>query len=220
MIRTRVKGTGVKAAASPSTEPNFYDMEPCHEECDLGNQEVPIQCIPTVKSNESLTCDASMNLWMLPTVIPDETCSSENLSTCDSEDSMDPSPPDSIPLSPMNEIPDPVVSAPWSPQAVVNELEASVAEIGKYKTSRCTSPLASFLESSYDDFASVLLCHSGDEMEFEGQRFHYLDTDFFLKEDESPGLHVSSDVACLDECIPSLVEWQVDDTLGELFIST
>lgn len=31
MIRTRVKGNGSKAASSPSTEPNFYAMEPCHE---------------------------------------------------------------------------------------------------------------------------------------------------------------------------------------------
>jgi hypothetical protein len=29
MVRTRVKGNGSKAASSPSTEPNFYDMEPC-----------------------------------------------------------------------------------------------------------------------------------------------------------------------------------------------
>lgn len=29
MVRTRVKGNGSKAASSPSTEPNFYNMEPC-----------------------------------------------------------------------------------------------------------------------------------------------------------------------------------------------
>ncbi|KAG7355643.1 HSF-type DNA-binding protein [Nitzschia inconspicua] len=29
MLRTRVKGNGSKAASSPSTEPNFYHMEPC-----------------------------------------------------------------------------------------------------------------------------------------------------------------------------------------------
>ncbi len=32
MVRTRVKGNGSKAASSPSTEPNFYAMEPCREE--------------------------------------------------------------------------------------------------------------------------------------------------------------------------------------------
>ena len=31
MVRTRVKGNGSKAASSPSTEPNFYIMEPCKE---------------------------------------------------------------------------------------------------------------------------------------------------------------------------------------------
>jgi len=30
MHRTRIKGNGMKAAASPSTEPNFYEMEPCY----------------------------------------------------------------------------------------------------------------------------------------------------------------------------------------------
>lgn len=29
MVRTRIKGTGVKAAPSPSTEPNFNGMKPC-----------------------------------------------------------------------------------------------------------------------------------------------------------------------------------------------
>lgn len=31
MVRTRVKGNGMKAASSPSTEPDFYAMEPCYE---------------------------------------------------------------------------------------------------------------------------------------------------------------------------------------------
>lgn len=31
MIRTRVKGTGVKSATSPETEPDFSGMEPCLE---------------------------------------------------------------------------------------------------------------------------------------------------------------------------------------------
>lgn len=33
MVRTRVKGNGMKAASSPSTEPNFYAMEPCFDAC-------------------------------------------------------------------------------------------------------------------------------------------------------------------------------------------
>jgi hypothetical protein len=32
MVRTRVKGNGMKAASSPATEPNFYMMEYCVEE--------------------------------------------------------------------------------------------------------------------------------------------------------------------------------------------
>jgi hypothetical protein len=32
MARTRVKGNGSKAASSPSTEPNLYSMESCHEQ--------------------------------------------------------------------------------------------------------------------------------------------------------------------------------------------
>jgi hypothetical protein len=31
MARTRVKGNGSKAASSPATEPNFYNMDPCYE---------------------------------------------------------------------------------------------------------------------------------------------------------------------------------------------
>lgn len=32
MVRTRVKGIGMKAASSPATEPNFYDYESCPAE--------------------------------------------------------------------------------------------------------------------------------------------------------------------------------------------
>jgi hypothetical protein len=31
MVRTRIKGNGMKAASSPNTEPNFYAMEHCHD---------------------------------------------------------------------------------------------------------------------------------------------------------------------------------------------
>jgi hypothetical protein len=213
MIRTRVKGTGVKAAASPSTEPNFYDMEPCLEECHEGHQEVDIQSLPVVKSSKSLPGDAPMNLWMLPTVIPDEASSLEYLSSSDSEEDSD-----NLPSTPMRELPDRMPSAPWSPQAVISELEASVAEISKDQPIRCSLPVEELFESNFDDFANVMLCHSGDEVVFEGQRFHYLDTDFFLKEGESSGLQTSSDVPCMDDCMSSFVDWQVDDTLGELSI--
>jgi hypothetical protein len=37
MTRTRVKGNGSKAASSPSTEPNFYTMEPCYEQAALSD---------------------------------------------------------------------------------------------------------------------------------------------------------------------------------------
>jgi hypothetical protein len=211
MIRTRVKGTGVKAAASPATEPNFYDMQPCLDESGLENLEAVIQTLPTKKLSEVSSGDSSMNLWMLPTLIPDE--------SSDSEDDVD-----SPPASPRQVMPDCAPSAPWSPQAVVSELEASLSEVGQL-TSRCSSPLGSFLENSFDETVNVLLCHSGDEIMFEGQRFHYLDTDFFINEDLSSRLQPSSsevlekEISCADESLPSFVDWQVNDTFGEFSVS-
>ena len=40
MQRTRIKGNGMKAAASPNTEPKFYHMEPCVERDDMAHAHV------------------------------------------------------------------------------------------------------------------------------------------------------------------------------------
>ena len=42
MIRTRVKGNGTKAAASPSTEPNFYAMESCPPDLEVDAKPVSV----------------------------------------------------------------------------------------------------------------------------------------------------------------------------------
>ena len=38
MIRTRVKGNGMKAASNPLNEPNFYDMPHCPQSCQIPNE--------------------------------------------------------------------------------------------------------------------------------------------------------------------------------------
>lgn len=49
MVRTRVKGTGVKAAASPETEPDFYRMEYCF----VGSNSNKLQPKPPMVTPES-----------------------------------------------------------------------------------------------------------------------------------------------------------------------
>lgn len=69
MTRTRVKGNGMKAASSPSTEPNFYAMEPCYESdepyvppmepiCEEEDSEPAIHSIPMVSSMDSTASGA------------------------------------------------------------------------------------------------------------------------------------------------------------------
>jgi hypothetical protein len=41
MVRTRIKGNGMKAAASPSTEPDFYSMDYCYDEVYKNTELVP-----------------------------------------------------------------------------------------------------------------------------------------------------------------------------------
>jgi hypothetical protein len=48
MMRTRVKGNGSKAASSPTTEPNFYEMEPC-----LAGEAISVDASCVVEGEES-----------------------------------------------------------------------------------------------------------------------------------------------------------------------
>jgi len=49
MIRTRVKGTGIKASSSPDTEPNFYTMPPV----------MPVQTLNFAKSDNKMQAEVT-----------------------------------------------------------------------------------------------------------------------------------------------------------------
>lgn len=83
MIRTRVKGNGKKAASSPTTEPNFYAMEPCPESA----QSIPHYYDACARdhstpcaSDATLTAsNSTLNVEQLPfamdiTTLPDPFC--------------------------------------------------------------------------------------------------------------------------------------------------
>ena len=53
MQRTRIKGNGMKAAASPSTEPKFYEMETCVEQVGFPKGVVnPITCDDRIEEDQ------------------------------------------------------------------------------------------------------------------------------------------------------------------------
>ena len=49
MVRTRIKGNGSKAAASPETEPNFYQMDPLPASVPTTTPGAPVVVAPTSK---------------------------------------------------------------------------------------------------------------------------------------------------------------------------
>lgn len=115
MVRTRVKGIGMKAASSPGTEPDFYKFPPCPSD---GSHKVE-------DNNTKFT--------------------STNPSAEDSADKLMPS----------------LVSPPGSPV-----LSSSIVDALN------VMPPSYLLESNP---LENTLPHTGDEVEFEGLSFHYLD---------------------------------------------
>jgi hypothetical protein len=60
MVRTRVKGNGMKAASSPDTEPNFYAMEPCEDhEPDRDTNRIMMESDMIMTNTESSTSSSS-----------------------------------------------------------------------------------------------------------------------------------------------------------------
>lgn len=93
MIRTRVKGTGKKAASSPTTEPKFYAMEPCPESAQSVLSSSPIShdydacprdhSTPSVSDATLTPRNSTLDLEELKfamdiTTLPDQFCPMDN----------------------------------------------------------------------------------------------------------------------------------------------
>jgi len=145
LTRTRVKGNGMKAASSPETEPNFYDMEPCFSE-----RFQP----PDIKESSSNIDD------MCARIIFDKEDVSFPWKALQSANG-------AFPLRSLLAAPPKAVSPDSSPRQPLANI-SSFVDLPLYGTIPPLMP-DYVTESDFDD------PHTGDEVLFEGQSFRYLD---------------------------------------------
>jgi len=161
MVRTRVKGNGMKAASSPETEPNFYDKEPCPIKYDTMDQD-------DAASDDDRDPPPFLTI---PDVTP--SCGAETESSSESTET---------PTTPA------VVSLPSSPQQG-NKTTISRLQVPSDISFEVLMPAVQGLVDDDDDEEDIddddgqdfdgehsdFLPHSGDEVFFEGSKFRYLD---------------------------------------------
>jgi hypothetical protein len=180
MLRTRVKGNGSKAASSPSTEPNFYDMEPClagetpqvatscvkEEECSPFIQKDEIEKdLVRADTPENMIIDYNATLGEDPI-----TPVSEATSFWDGNDEND------LGVIDLEKVASTTEARFTCLPPVVTPGETTVRRIVSSDTERCPPllPLVSSIEhtSRYEQVDEI---HSGDQVFFEGLPFHYLE---------------------------------------------
>lgn len=169
MVRTRVKGNGSKAASSPSTEPNFYAMAPCHEldedkEISYVHGELSETCEKTC--NEGTPAD--FHVVQKDFEVGDPTIGAK----CTS-----------FPLVPRAQRSESWDSLPSLQTSFTSMLSSSSlpvvspdntrALISPPQSPRVMSLLAVPTAENDKDFIHI---HSGDQVFFEGLPFHYLET--------------------------------------------
>lgn len=192
MVRTRVKGNGSKAAASPATEPNFYAMEPCEDETRnevLGEQgdqflipisdplseeyepdEIGLPIDDSVTVDEEQTSliqqDPKVTAALILDVPPTPPLTPRMTRGSDSVSCHSPTPSTSFPLQAtslsFSSLP-PIVSPECVPKYLVSAPAVSSEVISSLS-------ISSELVFPPRDF------QSGDQIFFEGLPFHYLET--------------------------------------------
>mmetsp|Transcript_2384 Transcript_2384/g.3912 ORF Transcript_2384/g.3912 Transcript_2384/m.3912 type:complete len:406 (+) Transcript_2384:47-1264(+) len=199
MVRTRVKGNGSKAASSPSTEPNFYTMEPCNGPVDdeqihpsvpncssgsfvnddeEGSSEKACDELPLTMDEEELAEEFSRTQTPEPTIV-----------TSDDKDPV----MEEDPMTPVSQ------SAPfWDDQEEddlgVISLEKTIIDAKFTSLPPIVTPLQPATRklvskdkfppllpsmASLEDISAMqegLEAHSGDQVFFEGLPFHYLES--------------------------------------------
>jgi hypothetical protein len=197
MARTRIKGTGSKAASSPATEPNFYVMESA---CHYNKESVASRDAQSGFLREGL----NMILDEIPDIIKEtdeEVLVSEMLSDSDDDIVLPPqdetsatvmqscittpstTPQLSVALNAIDDVPPISLSFSMSslllPPPVVSPQTTAWPLV--VSSSRCSPQLLASLSIPPIERSSspldMLMIHSGDKILFEGlPPFHYLET--------------------------------------------
>ena len=204
MVRTRVKGNGSKAASSPSTEPNFYAMQPCYEQCEIQDTMAPDgkAGFESPGRGDVATKDVFQKESFLPLVEDHDEDAIMLLDGVDHDSEVVLKPADDVLVRPSrinswNSSPQQSSALPdyndsafgmskTSLPALVSPLEQPRAVVSPSRSPRkallapaiCSVP--SLHESLYSlDVEGSHQLHSGDQVFFEGLPFHYLETKDF-----------------------------------------
>jgi hypothetical protein len=180
MVRTRVKGNGMKAASNPQQEPNFYEMSPCpasniHERSSIMSQLGFVDQQP--EEARGWTVDEAPAM-ITPLPSPTSTSAVRFLSS---------------PIGPcLLELPDPIAE-PNGREARVGLMPSTVRScddkasysgdiyFGDWPDSPTSEQGSSrgvalpLLQSSAPRIDDATMLDTGDETFFEGLKFHYLD---------------------------------------------
>jgi hypothetical protein len=166
IIRTRIKGNGMKAASSPSTEPNFYDMEYCLEDPSFIYDNKENQITPLMKISEISVSDTEMSAPIV-TNSSNKTSKKKKKSVPNTYLSKLRSSSSSMnrPFS-LESMAANIISPPATPEqskgSVITQVPSSISV-----------PLPASVSSDMDVVPDEL--HSGDVVFFEGNMFRYLD---------------------------------------------
>ena len=160
MVRTKIKGTGFKAASSPETEPNFYNMEFVYGK---NAERRPVAPPPMENANppQDSSVKVTLNIVPLVTLRP-----SKHQSGCTTDMTKTslllPVPASPIPVTPECRPQD-------SPQDEV------LSPIHGFQEDPAPALISPYVP---DDVETVTQCSEDDSdiVVFEGKQFHYLDT--------------------------------------------
>lgn len=173
MVRTRVKGNGMKAASSPATEPNFYTMEYCDEK-KASAPDAIISDPDNVASRDDSAFDQTIDM---PHPSPPEVLSSSFEST-DRFDASSPSVPPAL-VTPQT-TPRQNYGAAWDVPAIPAGLlmPPILLDFGGSRFPALmpsSSASASSSDDEADDETLTLPPLSGEAVFFEGHVFRYMD---------------------------------------------
>lgn len=170
MVRTKIKGTGFKAASSPDTEPNFYEMEFVYDR--RNSREQPVAAPPHLVKSVTPPQDSIVQKTdnFVPLVVTSRPSPKRQYSC--KAGLMKPSLPIPAPSSPIPVSPD---CRPQEPPQ--DEALTPIQGFHEGSAPAYISPFEPDIVSSAVISESATQCsEDSDVVMFEGKQFHYLDS--------------------------------------------
>uniref|UniRef100_A0A7S2URE0 HSF-type DNA-binding domain-containing protein n=1 Tax=Attheya septentrionalis TaxID=420275 RepID=A0A7S2URE0_9STRA len=207
MMRTRIKGTGVRTASSPDTEPNFYLMPPVVQGDIIGKLgNMGPQIIPPSPSHvaKSSPVGKSSSPPTLEIFVPKKRVKRKKSQRASSDKGSEGFDMPSLVLS------DPKLENEPTPELVESSMSTSSPNliVPEGSGSNCSSVRSSTRTKKRKD---------DDEVVFEGRSFHYLD---FLEKTSKPPLRVASTCSSTESSDTEGPDFELPNTNTDISIAS